>query len=115
MLTLYRHASAGPALLALDQGALAMDRHASAGQGRASAGQGALALNRHAGGRLTVRCIVLAPQRGDGLSLGVEVEALLPVEVGVPEEGAAGPREGHHGQRHGDRHVHPHLRQCCTK
>ncbi len=101
---------------------LALDRHASARPGRASAGpgmlapgQGALALNRHAGGGLTVRGIVLAPERGDGLGLGVEVEALLPVEVGVPEEGAAGPCEGHHGQRHGDRHVHPHLRQCCTK
>jgi hypothetical protein len=86
------------------------------GQGRASAGpsllaldRGALALDRHAGGGLTVHGVVLAPQRGDSLGLGVEVEALLPVEVGVPEEGAAGPREGHHGQRHRDRHVHSHL------
>jgi hypothetical protein len=98
-------------MLALGQGALALDRHASAGPALLALDRGTLALDRHAGGRLTVRGIVLAPQRGDGLGLGVEVEALLPVEVGVPEEGAAGPREGHHGQRHGDRHVHSHLRQ----
>ena len=29
--------------------------------------------------------------------------------MGVAEEGAAGAGEGHHGQRHGDGHVHPDL------
>ena len=34
------------------------------------------------------------------------MKALLAVEVGVAEERAPGPGEGHDGQRHGDRNIH---------
>ena len=45
------------------------------------------------------------------LGLCVEADALLAVEVGVAEERAAGSREGHHGKRHGDGHVHSDLQE----
>ena len=37
------------------------------------------------------------------------MKALLAVEVGVAEERAPGPGEGHDGQRHGDRNIHANL------
>ena len=45
------------------------------------------------------------------LFLCVEVDALLAVEVGVPEEGGAGPSERHHWQWHRDGHIHANLKE----
>ena len=52
-------------------------------------------------------CLIPIPYLG----LCVEADALLAVEVGVAEERAAGSREGHHGKRHGDGHVHSDLQE----
>ena len=49
------------------------------------------------------------PVGGDGLDLGVELGALLAVEVHVSADGGSGAREGEEGQGHRDGHVDAHL------
>mmetsp|Transcript_807 Transcript_807/g.2876 ORF Transcript_807/g.2876 Transcript_807/m.2876 type:complete len:251 (+) Transcript_807:135-887(+) len=55
------------------------------------------------------RRLLILPLRGDGLGVGVELHALLAIEVVRAGERGSGAREGEHGEGHGDWHVDPHL------
>ncbi len=65
----------------------------------------------HDGLLLDLQGILLAPEAGDGLPLGVEAEAGLAVEGVGAAAGDAGlvAAEAEHGQRHGDGHVDAQL------
>merc|ERR1712012_1227249 len=95
LLSLHGHGDGGLGVLSL--------------HGHGDGGLGVLSLHGHGDGGLGVCSILCTPHGCDGLDLGVELDALLTVEVLVTTETAAGTSEGEHRQGHGDGYVHSNL------